>query len=33
LLTKKVTPEDFADQWHKATIDILGKNGVKIPNS
>ena len=28
LLTKKVTPEDFASQWYDATVDILTKNGA-----
>ena len=33
LLTKKVTPEEFAQQWNDATIDIMKQNGVDIPTS
>ncbi len=33
LRTKKVTPEDFASQWYDATVEILTKNGVKVPTS
>lgn len=31
LLTEKVTPEEFAEQWHDATVETLAQNGVTVP--
>lgn len=31
LLTKRITPEEFAEQWHDATVETLKRNGVEVP--
>lgn len=33
LLTQKVTPEEFAEQWHDATVETMAQNGVTVPES